>query len=57
MVPPEPADRNLFLTEEAELAGLQKLPENLEQARLAAENDPFIRAFVPEKIREIYCSK
>ena len=51
---PKPLDINLYKAEEPELAGLEKLPETLAEAKRAA-SDEFIKKFIPADILEIYC--
>ncbi len=52
---PAPLDINLFRADEKKLSSLRRLPKNLKEAKAAAD-DPFIKAFIPEPIRNIYCA-
>ena len=48
------ADFNLFTADEETLSKFKKLPENLEQAKKAADSD-FIKKYIPKRIFDIYC--
>ena len=52
---PKPLDVNLYKADKATLAGLDKLPECLIDAKLAAANDEFIKANLPRAIIKAYC--
>ena len=52
---PEPIDVNVYKADEENLSHLHKLPENLEEARQAAQNDDFIRKYIPQALIDIYC--
>ena len=53
----KPVDVNLFTAEAETVSGLEKLPETLAEAKSAAKNDDFIKAYIPDRILEIYCAK
>ncbi len=52
---PEPIDINVYKADEGNLSYLHKLPESLEEARQAAQNDDFIKKYIPQAILDIYC--
>lgn len=52
---PLPANINLYKASDEALAGLQKLPENLHQAREIAAASGFLKAHIPEEVLNIYC--
>ena len=52
---PKPLDFNLYKTDEAVLAQLEKLPQTLSEARRAAAADEFIHKNSPWEILDIYC--
>ena len=52
---PEPIDVNVYKADEENLCCLQKLPESLKEARQAAQNDDFIKKYIPKAIIDIYC--
>lgn len=54
---PLPANINLYKASDEALAGLQKLPENLHQAREIAAASGFLKAHIPEEVLNIYCKK
>lgn len=53
---PKPVDINVYKANEENVRHLNKLPENLEEARLAAQNDDFIKKYIPKAILDIYCA-
>ena len=53
---PPPVDANLFKADQKTVAGLQKLPGSLADAKSAAKSDGFIQSRIPDKILNIYCS-
>ena len=53
---PPPVDVNLFKADQKTVAGLQKLPGSLADAKSAAKSDGFIQSRIPDKILNIYCS-
>ena len=52
---PEPADLNLYQADPGTLSSFRRLPHNLEVARRAAADSGFIKACIPEGIRNCYC--
>ena len=52
---PEPIDVNVYKADEENLSYLRKLPGNIEEARQAAQNDDFIKKYIPKAIIDIYC--
>lgn len=54
---PPAANINLYKADNLALAQYKKLPQNLQVARTLAANSPFIKAYIPEAILEIYCNK
>ena len=54
---PDPVNANLFKADAQTVSGLARLPENLSDARRAAQNDGFIKAHITEKILNIYCAE
>ena len=48
LVPPPPADFNLYRADASALAAFRQLPEDLEAARAAAAGSAFIRKYIPE---------
>lgn len=54
---PMVADFNLYQASDETLAGFEKLPESLDEARRAARESEFIRNHVPKAILDIYCGK
>ena len=54
--PSEPTNINLYKAVEAELSGLDKLPDNLSEALKIAKNSNFVKSVIPERIINIYCS-
>lgn len=54
---PPAADINLYKADNLALAQYKKLPQNLQVARTLAVNSPFIKAYIPDAILEIYCNK
>ena len=54
---PEGADFNLFKADAAATANLARLPETLRSACQAAADSAFIRAHLPQAIRDIYCNR
>ncbi len=54
---PRPANFNLYTADAQTLAGFQKLPGSLGEARQAAAASGFIKARVPEEILRFYCGR
>ena len=54
---PKPVDLNLYKADAGVLAALQKLPETLTDAKIAAAKDDFIKAFIPSAIADAYHAK
>lgn len=54
---PEPTDINVYKADEENLGYLHKLPENIKTARQAAQNDDFIKKYIPKAILDIYCKE
>ena len=54
---PEPLDVNVYKADEENMRYLHKLPESIEEARKAAQNDDFIRKYIPKAILDIYCAE
>ena len=52
---PEPTDINIYKADKENLSGLNKLPESIQEARRAAQNDDFIKEYIPKAILDIYC--
>ena len=52
---PYVADFNLFTADEETLSKFEMLPQSLDEAKAAAAKSDFIKKYIPEKIREIYC--
>lgn len=57
MEPPAPANINFYKADPDELSGFERLPETLEEARIAAVSGDFIRTHIPDKILDIYCNR
>ena len=55
MIPPAPANVNLFKAQPETLARYEKLPTSLAEARSLAANSAFVRAHIPQSILDIYC--
>ena len=53
----EPANINLFRADAQTLSGFKKLPNNFDEAQRIARDSEFIRAYIPEKILNIYCAR
>ncbi len=53
---PEPIDINVYKANEENLRYLHKLPESIEEAKRAAQNDDFIKKYIPKAILDIYCA-
>ncbi len=53
----DPADFNLYSASPEQLAGIQRLPQTLEEARNAARESAFVRAVVPSAILDAYCAR
>lgn len=54
---PDPIDVNLYNSDEKILSVLQKLPENLKDAKSIAASDEFIKRNIPEIIIDIFCAE
>lgn len=54
---PPAADYNLYKADAANLAQFSQLPADLQAARKAAFDSPFIRAHIPTAILDIYCGR
>lgn len=54
---PPAADYNLYKADAAILAQFSQLPADLQEARKAALDSPFIRAHIPAAILDIYCDR
>lgn len=54
---PEAMDYNLYRADPSILSRLKQLPCDLESARQAAWESPFIQSCVPAAIRDIYCAR
>ena len=52
---PKPLDVNLYKADESDLAGLEKLPETLAEAKAAAARNAFIKASLPAAVINAYC--
>lgn len=52
---PAPVNLNLFSTDEAGKAGLEKLPDSLTAAKEIAAKDDWLKNNLPARILEIYC--
>lgn len=52
-----PVDTNIYEADESNITQLKKLPENIEEARSAAQKDDFINTYIPRAILDIYCNK
>ena len=57
LLPPEPADLNLYQADAGTLSAFERLPQNLSVARRAAAKSMFIQGCVPEGIRSCYCKE
>lgn len=53
----DPTDLNLYSASPAQLAGIKKLPQTLEEARTAADGSAFVRELVPPAILKAYCDR
>lgn len=54
---PPALNENLFTAPQEALDGLNQLPESLNAARKAAAESDFVKAYLPESIIDIYCSR
>ena len=54
---PEPIDINVYKADEENVRYLHKLPGSKEEARQAAQNDDFIKKYIPQAILDIYCAE
>lgn len=52
---PKAANINLYKADAETLAGFEKLPKNLSEARAAAAGSDFIKKHIPAAILDIYC--
>ena len=52
---PKPLDVNLYKADKELLSTLKKLPSNLEEAKVSASSDAFIKKYIPSQILSIYC--
>lgn len=52
---PEASDINLYKADESVLAGYDKLPESLEEAKKIAKSSEFIKEHLPEMMIKVYC--
>ncbi|MCH5272377.1 MAG: glutamine synthetase [Lachnospiraceae bacterium] len=57
MMPPEPADINLFKADETVLARFKKLPSTLDEAVSVMKQSAFIKAHIPEQLINAYSRK
>lgn len=57
LLPPEPADLNLYQADAGTLSAFERLPQNLSVARRAAAKSTFIYKRIPEGIRSCYCKE
>ena len=57
LTPPLAADINLFKASEELLKGFGKLPASLDEAILEMRKSEFVRAYIPERIIELYGKK
>ncbi len=57
LTPPPAADINLFKASEELLKGFGKLPASLDEAILEMRKSEFVRAYIPERIIELYGKK
>ncbi|MBR0081853.1 MAG: glutamine synthetase [Clostridia bacterium] len=55
MIPPAPANVNLFKAPPEVLAQYPKLPGSLPEARALAAESAFVKAHIPQEILDIYC--
>ena len=53
----EPADINIYKADGDSISGLDKLPESIEEAKRAAQDDDFIKKHIPKAILDIYCAE
>ena len=52
---PKPLDINLYKADKELLSTLKKLPSSLEEAKVSASSDAFIKKYIPAEIMRIYC--
>ena len=52
---PKPLDINLYKADKELLSTLKKLPSSLEEAKVSAASDAFIKKYIPSEILSIYC--
>ena len=52
---PKPLDINLYKADKELLSTLKKLPSSLEEAKVSASSDAFIKKYIPSEILGIYC--
>ena len=52
---PKPLDINLYKADKELLSTLKKLPSSLEEAKVSASSDAFIKKYIPSEILSIYC--
>ena len=57
LIPPDPADINLFEAAGDVQSGFRRLPANLPEARKTALESKFISEYIPKNIIDFYCSK
>ncbi len=57
LVPPEAADRNLYLAREDELAQYDRLPATPEEAAQIAQKSSFIKKYMPAEILRAYLGR
>ena len=53
--PQKSTDINLFTADSEALKGIDKLPQDIKSARLAAAESEFVKSVVPSRVLDIYC--
>ena len=54
MKAPPASDFNLYSATEAQLNGIETLPESLEEANRIASNSEFVKAILPQRVIDTY---
>ncbi len=57
LVPPDPANINLYEASEEDLRGIEKLPQSFEEAMKKAGNSDFVKAILPERVINTYARR
>lgn len=57
LMPPEPADINLYTAAPEVLAQFQKLPTSFSEAAELAASSDFVRRYLPQAVIDVYCNR